>query len=90
MFSKYEQDASLIFRLQDARMLDNAMQTYRKLVVERLYHIVPWLAGQYVFRRGREDVHKNRAAGRPQLASDDVHLNAVGELLVEHRCLDLY
>ena len=26
-------------------MLDNATQHYWKLVVERLYHIVPWLDG---------------------------------------------
>ena len=30
----------------------------------------------YAFRRVKGDVHKKRAAGRPQSASDDVHMNA--------------
>ncbi|PSN51982.1 hypothetical protein C0J52_18907 [Blattella germanica] len=36
------------------------------------------------FRRGREDVHQKRGAGRPQSARDDVHVNAVRALLEEH------
>ena len=39
-------DALLKLRLQEARMLDSAIQHYWKLVVERLYHIVPWLGGR--------------------------------------------
>ena len=38
------------------------------------------------FRRGREDVHQKRGAGRQQSARDDVHVNAVRALLEEHRC----
>ena len=30
-------------------MLDNAIQHYWKLVVEGLYHIVPWLGGRLHF-----------------------------------------
>ena len=40
-------DASLKFRLQEERMLDNAIQRYWKLVVERLYHSVPYLGGYW-------------------------------------------
>ena len=45
MFSKYEQDVSLKFRLQEARMLNNSIQYYWKIVVERLYYIIQWLEG---------------------------------------------
>ncbi|PSN37524.1 hypothetical protein C0J52_14902 [Blattella germanica] len=38
------------------------------------------------FRRGREDDNKKRGAGRPQSASDYVHVNVVRALQEEHRC----
>ena len=63
-------------------MLDNAIQNYWKLMVEKLYHIVPRLSGQ----REGEDTHKKRGAGRPQSVSNDVHVNAVRALLEEHSC----
>ncbi|KAJ4441535.1 hypothetical protein ANN_11391 [Periplaneta americana] len=40
----------------------------------------------HAFRNGREDVHQKLGAGRPQSASDDVHVNVVIALLEEHRC----
>ena len=33
-------------------MFDNAIQHYWKLVVERLYHIVPWFGGHMNFAEG--------------------------------------
>ncbi|PSN41950.1 hypothetical protein C0J52_06442 [Blattella germanica] len=33
-------------------MLDNVIQNYWKLVVKRLYHIVPWLGGRMHFVEG--------------------------------------
>ena len=33
-------------------MLDNAIQHYWKLIVERLYRIVPWLGGRMHFAEG--------------------------------------
>ena len=33
-------------------MLDNAIQHYWTLVVERLYHNVPWLGGRMHFAEG--------------------------------------
>ena len=44
-------DISLKFRLQEARMFDNAIQRYWKLVVETLYHILLWLAVEQSVRR---------------------------------------
>ncbi|KAJ4442993.1 hypothetical protein ANN_04641, partial [Periplaneta americana] len=35
---------------------------------------------------GREDVQQKRGVGRPQLISDDVHVNAVRALLEKHCC----
>ena len=47
------EDASLKFRLQETRMLDNVIQRSWKLAVERLYHIVPWLdKSQWLKRQG--------------------------------------
>ncbi|KAJ4441030.1 hypothetical protein ANN_10879 [Periplaneta americana] len=40
----------------------------------------------HAFRNGMEDVHQKHGAGRPQSASDDVHVNAVRALLKEYRC----
>ena len=40
----------------------------------------------YAFRRGREDVRKKSRAGRKQLSSDNVHVNAIRALLEEHHC----
>ena len=45
-------DASLKFRLQEARIINTALQQYWKLVVERLYHIIPWLGGHMRFGEG--------------------------------------
>ena len=45
-------DASLKFRLEEARMLDNAIQHYWKFVVERLYHIILYLDGCMHFAEG--------------------------------------
>ena len=39
-------------------MLDNAIQHSWKLVVERLYHIVPWLGMRINFAEGGEDAAK--------------------------------
>ncbi|KAJ4430876.1 hypothetical protein ANN_19467 [Periplaneta americana] len=39
----------------------------------------------HAFRNEREDVHQKRGAGRPQSASDDVHVNAGRALLEGHR-----
>ena len=64
-------------------MLDNVIPHY--WVVERLYHIVPWL-GRRMHLTKRDDVHKKCGADRLQSASDDVHVNAVRALLEEHRC----
>ncbi|KAJ4451807.1 hypothetical protein ANN_03281 [Periplaneta americana] len=133
MFSKYEQNAELKFRLQEARMLDNAMQQwfpnflkarptfaqdfslrlplhyrialytspqgvtthtlrttatqhYWTLLVERLHHIVPWLGGHMHYATGGKMFIKKHGTGRPQSASDDVHVNAVRVLLEENRC----
>ena len=33
-------------------MLDNTMQHYWKLIVEKLHHIVPWLCGRMHFAEG--------------------------------------
>ena len=49
MFGKYEQRCFIKFILQGARMLNNAIQHYWKLVLERLYYIVPWLGGRMHF-----------------------------------------
>ena len=57
-------NASLKFRLQVARMLDNAIQHYWKLVVERLYHIVPWLGGYMHFAERERDTHTHRERKR--------------------------
>ena len=40
-------------------MLDNAIQHYRKLVLKRLYHIVPWLGGRMHFAEGGKMFIKN-------------------------------
>ena len=52
MFTNTNKDASLKFRLQEARMFDNAMQHYWKLLVERFYYIVSWLGGRMHFAEG--------------------------------------
>ena len=54
MFSKYKQ--KYFIQIQIARTLDNAIQRYWKLVVERLYHIILLARWTYAFCRGREDV----------------------------------
>ena len=40
-------------------MPDNAIQLYWKLVVERLYHIAPWLGGRMHFAEGGKMFIKN-------------------------------
>ena len=61
MFSKYEKNASLNFRCEETRILDNAIQHYWKLVVERLYHIEPWLGGRMHSAEGVKMFIKNVA-----------------------------
>ena len=46
-------------------MLDNAIQQYCKLVVESLYHLVPWLLGRMRFAEGGKMLIKYRGAGKP-------------------------
>ena len=45
-------DASLKFRLQEARMLENGIQHYWELMAEIFHHIVPWLGGRMHFTQG--------------------------------------
>ena len=52
-------DASLKFRLQETRTLVNDIQHYRKLVVERLSDIVPWLGRRMHFAGGGKMFMKN-------------------------------
>ena len=76
-------DASIKFRLQEARILNNAIQHYWKRGRETsTYLIVARWA--YAFCRGREDVHKKCGAGRLQSASGDAHVNALRAFLEEH------
>ena len=52
-------DALLESRLQETRKLDNAMQHYWKLVLERLYHIIPLLDEYMHFAEGGKMFTKN-------------------------------
>ena len=85
MFSKYEQRGFFKIQIARGKNVRQCHTALRKLVIETLSYctVARWA---YAIRRGREDVHKKRGAGRPQSASDDVHENAVRELLEEHRC----
>ena len=40
-------------------MLDNAIKHYWKLVIEGLYHIVPWVGGRMHFAEGGNMFIKN-------------------------------
>ena len=46
-------------------------------MVQRLYHIVPWLSRRIHFAEGEKMFIRKRGAGRPHSASDDMHVNAV-------------
>ena len=61
-------------------MLGNAIQHYWKLVVGRIYHIVPWLGGRMHCTEG-EMFNEN-----VELADRNQQVNAVRELMEEHRC----
>ena len=41
-------------------MLDNAIQHYWKIVVERIYHIVTWLGGRMHFAGGGKLADRNQ------------------------------
>ena len=77
MFSKYEQKVFIKIQMARGKYF---LQYYTELLEacsgETLPHrtVARWA---YAFRGEREGVKKKRGAGRPQSASDDVHVNAV-------------
>ena len=58
----YLKDSLLKFRLQEARMLDNVIQHYWKLVVETLPYYNTVARWVYEFRRESEDVQQCHTA----------------------------
>ena len=62
MFSKYKQRCFIKIQIAKGKNARQCHTRYCKIVVERLYHIVPWLGGCMHFCRGREDVHQCHTA----------------------------
>ena len=86
MFSKYEQRCFINIQIARGKIAPQYHTALMEACGRETLTYRTMAGWAYAFHRGREDLHKKRGAGRPQSASDDVHVNTVRALLEEHRC----